>query len=267
VEWDADGRGHGAPVLLLSWFGLDRAAMATAFEPVFDDARDWRRVYVNLPGVGQTPAGLGHADDVVDALVDYIDRELGTLPFALAGCSYGGYLAAAIARRRPAQVAGLLLVCSGVKILPSERRLPPEPAEIPPPDWLREAPAELRPHLALALGNQTRQVAARVAALLASADTGDHEYLDRFRAQGYRLSDEDSSAVYTGPAAVLAGRRDRIAGYVDQFEMMSRYPRGTYVAVSEAGHYLPFEQPGIFKTMTLDWLHRCSTNPRLTSTG
>ncbi|MGA9343489.1 MAG: alpha/beta hydrolase [Nocardioidaceae bacterium] len=53
---------------------------------------------------------------------------------------------------------------------------------------------------------------------------------------------------------VVSGRQDRICGYVDQFEAMTRYPHGTYIALDRAGHYLPFEQPALFAAALRSWL-------------
>ena len=35
---------------------------------------------------------------------------------------------------------------------------------------------------------------------------------------------------------------------------MPAYGHGNFLAPGDAGHCLPFEQPGIFKRATLDWL-------------
>jgi pimeloyl-ACP methyl ester carboxylesterase len=47
---------------------------------------------------------------------------------------------------------------------------------------------------------------------------------------------------------ILAGRRDRVAGYLDQLAALARYPHGSHVALADAGHYLPFEQPDAFSS-------------------
>lgn len=255
-------RGEGVPIVLLPWFGLDRSVMAAAFEPAIEGSAGWQRVYVDLPGCGRSPAGAESSDGVVDAVCDYIDANLGGGPFLLIGCSYGGYLAAAIARRRPDQVAGLLLVCPGIKILADDRVLPEGPSSPAAGDWLADVPQDLQDHLNRALGRRTREVAAHLGRLLTAGGHADEAYLQRLRTTGYQLSDEDSPIVYAGPTSVLAGREDRIAGYVDQFHALGSYPQATYAALSTAGHYLPFEQPDTCKNLTQEWLRRCSGSLR-----
>ncbi|TDE00757.1 alpha/beta fold hydrolase [Jiangella asiatica] len=256
--------GEGRPLVALPWFGLDGAALAAALEPAVSGHDGWRRVYVDLPGTGGSPGGVPTSDAVVDEVLAFVDDELAGEPFALAGCSYGGYVATAMARRAPERVRGLLLVCSGEKIIAAER-------ELPPPDlgdaggdggsatsggWLAGVPGPLADHLATALGRRTAAVAERVAAVIAAAPPSDEEYLERLRSTGYRLSDEGEPFRYPGPTAVLTGRQDRVAGYADQFRALSNYPDAGFAVVPDAGHYLPFEQPAVFRDLVGHWLAR-----------
>ena len=253
----ADVRGDGMPVVCLPWFSLDAAVLAAALEPALAARLGLRRIYLDLPGCGRSPAGPTNSDGVLAAVLEYIDRQVGPAPFLLAGCSYGGYLAAALARHRPEQVAGLLLICAGVKIREADRDLPPAPEPYEGAKWLVDVPPDLRGHLSLAIGNRTRQGAGRVAAVLGAARTADDKYLQLLRETGYQLSDEDSTASYAGPATILAGRQDYIVGYADQFRALTGFPNATYVVLADAGHYLPLEQPDFFRELTLDWLDRC----------
>ena len=255
-------RGDGTPVVLLPWFGLSHAVMEAAFEPIFTQLEGWRRTYVDLPSIGTSPPVAPTSDAVLDAVQDSIaslDR------FALVGCSYGGYLAAGLARRIPARIAGLLLVCSGVKILPEQRDLSGALPSSPEPGWLDAVPERLRSHLQLAVGRQTREVATRIARAVDGEPPTDERYLEALRSTGYQLGDEGSTGGYDGPVLLLAGRRDRVAGYRDQFAALGNYPRGSYSAVAEAGHYLPFEQPERFASLVLDWLGQVENDVTLGS--
>jgi pimeloyl-ACP methyl ester carboxylesterase len=261
-----DAGQDGEPVLCLPGFGMDRSVMAAAMEPVLRLRPGFRRIYVDLPGHGESPAGVPTSAAAVRSLAAFIDDQLAGGPVLLAGWSYGGYLAAALARRRPAHVTGLLLVCAGIRIRPEDRDLPgqTEPAEPAGPaalaadpglgHWLDGVPTGLRDHLATAIGNRTAEVAGTVTAALLASLPGDEEYQDRLRSHGYQLPDEDDPARYQGPACLIAGRQDQIAGYADQFRALGSFPAASYSVVAEAGHYLPFEQPASFRAIVLDWL-------------
>ena len=93
--------GNGRPLVVLPSFSLDHAAMAKTLEPVFADMHGWRRLYVDLPGTGGSPAGEPRSDIVLDDVEATIRAELGDRCFAVVGWSYGGYLAAGVTRRLP----------------------------------------------------------------------------------------------------------------------------------------------------------------------
>ena len=124
-HWAGDG---GVPVVCLPSFSTDRQVTQAAFDQPLAAAGGLRRCYVDLPGHGESPAGPPTSDGIADLLSGLIDEELPGQRFLLAGWSYGGYLAMALARRRPADVAGMLLVCPGIKISMSDRDLPAGPA-------------------------------------------------------------------------------------------------------------------------------------------
>jgi pimeloyl-ACP methyl ester carboxylesterase len=249
-------RGAGRPIVLLPWFGLGGAVTELAFEPAFAEPTGWRRIYVDLPGTGRSAVVASSSDAVLDAVRETVDSVVGTAPYLLAGCSYGGYLAAGLARQDPERVEGLLLVCAGMKIRPADRNLARLVPSTPQPHWLDDVPEPLREHFAHAVGRQSRSVAERVRHAFAVNGPSDEDYLGLLRSTGYRLSDEHAPAVYPGPTTLVAGRRDRVVGYLDIFDALDRYPDAGYHALDGAGHYLPFERPTMFAGLVRDWLTR-----------
>jgi pimeloyl-ACP methyl ester carboxylesterase len=71
--------------------------------------------------------------------------------------SYGGYLAAGLARRQPEAFDGLILACTAFRIHPEDRKLPATATVSP--RWLPSVSAEFRDHLAAALGTPWEAVA------------------------------------------------------------------------------------------------------------
>lgn len=248
--------GDGRPVVLLPWFGLDHSVMAAACEPVLEGT-GWRRLYLDLPGTGKSEPVEPTSGAVANAVADTIDALAGSSEVLLVGCSYGGYLAAAIARRDPARIAGLLMICSGVRILPAERDLSGVLPSVPEPGWLDGVPERLRGHFQRAVGCQTAAVARRMAAAFEVNGPADEAYLESLRSSGYQLSDEGSAAPIDAITTVIAGRRDRVAGYRDQFDLIGTSTAADYILLDGIGHYLPFEQPERFRILMLDWLARC----------
>lgn len=246
---------QGTPTVCLPWFGTSRVTTREALGPALAGA-SVRLIYPDLPGHGDAPAvPEATSEAVFAAVVSFIEEQVQE-PVLLAGCSYGGYLASAVARRRPELVLGLLLVCPGVR---RERDLP-DPSDVPADaDWLDGAPDAFHEHLERAIGNRSRAVVQRVLAALEAAGPGNEDYQDALQGgDAYFLADEDEdSAVFDRPAVVVTGRQDRIVGFADQFRRLTAYPRGTFVAADLAGHYLPYERPEVLRSVSLDWLNRC----------
>jgi pimeloyl-ACP methyl ester carboxylesterase len=252
--------GEGRPLLILPAFGLDHCAMAGVVEPVFAGTNGWMRLYVDLPGTGGSRSGEPRSDAVLDAVVRTMGSTLGRRRFAVVGWSYGGYLAAGLARRRPQQLAGLMMVCTGLKIRPDDRNLHGVLPSSPEPDWLSDVPPRLHDHFTHAIGRQTADVACRVTAALALNGPTDDDYLAALRAEGFALTDEGMTTAAGRPVSFLVGRHDRVAGYVGLFEALDEFQDADYAAAGNAGHYLPLEVPRFFKTAVLSWLDQCVTS-------
>ncbi|MEH0928891.1 alpha/beta fold hydrolase [Micromonospora sp. CPCC 205558] len=248
--------GTAPEVVCLPMFGMTRAATAAAFGPALAGA-GLRETYLDLPGHGDTPANCPPTSQaVLDTVCGWLDHHVDA-PVLLAGGSYGAYLASGIARRRPELVRGLLLVCPGVTIARDSRDLPADPPSEAPEGWLDAAPIALHAHLDAALGHRTPTVVATVLAALNSGGPGDATFQEKLQTGlDYALPDENADVVFDGPVTVITGRQDRIVGYADQFRAMRRYPRGTFTVIDAAGHYLPYEQPSLLRSLTQDWLRR-----------
>jgi pimeloyl-ACP methyl ester carboxylesterase len=251
-----DSGGPGPAVVCLPMFNTTRATSALALGPALAGS-GVREIYVDAPGHGDSPVSdPADSETVLAAVVTWLENHLAG-PVRLAGCSYGGYLAAAIARRRPDLVEGLLLVCPGVRARMEDRELPDTHLGPAPDGWLDDAPADLREHLDGALATRSPEVVARVVRALAAGGPGDEPYRQALRAgEGFVLSDEDDDTVFPGPVAVVTGRCDQQVGHADQYRAMRRYPNGTFAVIDGAGHYLPFEQPALLRAHAQDWLRR-----------
>jgi pimeloyl-ACP methyl ester carboxylesterase len=239
--------GTGRPVLVLHGAGVDHREAEACFELVFDGVVGLRRIYPDLPGMGRTPAPetLRSADDVLDTLLGFADAVTGGTAHLLIGHSAGAYYAQAMAARRPAQVAGLALVCPllpGVRDVP-EQRVVAGSGEIGD-DVFRSYFVIQTPEM---LERYERYVAPAAALV-------DQAALERI-GERWALSPEHSPA-YAGPTVVVAGRLDSTVGYAAALDLVNYYPHASLAVIDDAGHALPHEQPELLRALLTEWLRR-----------
>jgi pimeloyl-ACP methyl ester carboxylesterase len=253
--------GEGTPVLAVHGWTPDHRLMTGCLEPVFADLPGYRRIYPDLPGMGRSPAGdIDSSDGVLDALLGFVDEELGSEPFVLIGESYGGYLARAIAGLRPEQVLGLGLICPiGLAVENTDRTVPEHVVLRSTPgllDGLDQQEAEDFSGIAVVQTPETLR--AFLDDVLPGLDAADVEAMARIRKNWTLTTAPESGPAYERPTLVLCGRQDSSTGYVDQWALLPHYPRATYAVLDVAGHNLQIEQPELFAAHVREWLRRVS---------
>jgi pimeloyl-ACP methyl ester carboxylesterase len=239
--------GNGRPVLVLHGAGVDHREAEACFEPAFDGVAGLRRLYPDLPGMGRTtaPHTMRSADDVLDTLLDFAGEVIGATPHLLLGHSAGAYYAQAMAARRPAQVAGLALVCP---LLPGLRDVPEHRvvagSGVIGDDVFRSYFVIQTPEM---LERYERHVAPAAALV-------DQAALERI-GERWALTPDHEQA-YAGPTVVVAGRLDSTVGYAAATALLDHYPHASLAVVDDAGHALPHEQPELLRTLLAEWLAR-----------
>lgn len=252
--------GSGTPVLALHGAGVDHREISGSLEPLFADRPGYRRIYPDLPGMGRTPAPdtVNSNDDVLGVLLGLVDAVIGEEAFLVVGHSYGGYLARAIANRRPRQVAGLALVCAADEQVREDER--PEHVVLYAADDLDldgtlepEMAAEFRNYLVVQTPATLRRFQETVAPGVALVDQAAlARIFERWR---LRTAPEQGPA-YTNPTLILAGRQDATAGYAGAWRLLEHYPRATFAVLDRAGHGLLHEQVGLGTALLAEWLDR-----------
>jgi pimeloyl-ACP methyl ester carboxylesterase len=241
-------RGAGTPVVVLHGAGVDHREPEACFDPVLDRYGGLRRIYPDLPGMGQTTASesIRSADGVLEVLLGFLD-EVADEPVLLVGHSAGAYYAQAMAARKPARVAGLALVCpllAGTRDVP-EHRVIVGTGDLGDPDF--------RSYFVV----QTEEMLDRYHRFVApGAALTDHEALERIGAR-WELTGAADEAPYLAPTLLVAGRCDSTVGYAATADLLERCPAATLAVLDGAGHALPHEQPELLAALVGDWLGRC----------
>jgi pimeloyl-ACP methyl ester carboxylesterase len=271
MHYAQHGSGSGTPVLALHGVGVDHREIMGALEPLFADRPGYRRIYPDLPGMGRTPAPdtLNSNDDVVGVLLGLVDAVIGEEAFLLVGQSYGGYLAQAIANRRPFQVAGLALVCAISEgggederpehvVLHADADLDPDGALGP------ELAAEFRNYLVVQTPATLRRFQETVAPGTALVDKA---ALERIFQRWELGTAPKQGPAYANPTLVLAGRQDATVGYAGLWRLLEHYPHATFAVLDRAGHGLLHEQVGLATALLGEWLDRAREHRATTATS
>jgi pimeloyl-ACP methyl ester carboxylesterase len=251
--------GTGRPLLCLHGLPLDHCSIANDLEPLFSNRNGWHRLYPDLPGMGKTQAAdwITSQDQMLDLLIAFVDQVVPGERLAVAGSSYGGYLARGLVHHRGDQIDGLLLNVPVIETGTGKRQLPQ-------PLIVHEDPAFLT---ALTPEEQDKQdfIVAQSMDLLTelrqfydpAVAIADHAFLERLRQQYAFSFDVDALPTpFPAPALFLTGRHDHWCGYQDAYRLMDNYPRASFAVLDRAGHALSIEQKGLFKALTNEWLDR-----------
>lgn len=238
--------GAGRPVLVLHGARVDHREAEACFEPAFDVV-GLRRIYPDLPGMGQTvaPDELRSAEDVLDTLLDFAAQVTEGAPYLLIGHSAGAYYAQAMAARAPERVAGLALVCP---LLSSVRDVPEHRVVVGSSDIGDD---EFRSYFVVHSPEMLERYELYVAPAVALVDDAALEKIG----ERWELA-ADPGPAYGGPTLVVAGRLDSVVGYAAPADLVHLYPHASLAVIDDAGHALPHEQPALLRALVTEWLER-----------
>ena len=253
--------GEGMPILNTHGYGIDHHVMSNCMEPVFRKRPGWQRIYLDLPGMGQTkaPVWLKNSDQVLDVIVKFIDRVLAGRNFVVAGESYGGYLARGLACQMPGRLDGMLLICPVIVPDKDKRELPPRTVFVRDEKLLAGIePSERKFFERMLVLQDPRRWERFRKDILPGVKARDPEFNRWLIHNGYGFSfDPDRPGHPFGePSLILAGRQDASVGFKDALRIMENYPRGTFAVLDRAGHGLEVEQEEVFNCLVEEWLGR-----------
>ena len=259
-------RGEGTPIVFIHGWGVDHRDESLVYEPIFEQRSGWSRFYLDLPGMGRTPAmeAVDRLDRYLDALLLFLDHALRGKRFVLAGTSAGAYLARGVLFRLSRQIDGLLLKVPVIEPDVAKRHVPEfrplvsdarlmaglDPAEraafgdvlVQSPSYLDALRSKISDRLLPA-----QQAAAQVRLEALRQDTLRY----RFSFDVDRLPEP-----FRAPALIICGRQDTIVGYRDSWRVVENFPRATFAVLDRADHGLPVDRTQLFHALVHDWLDR-----------
>lgn len=242
---------HGAP--------LDHRHIYADLEPIFSRREGWRRVYPDLPGMGKTrtAAWMTHQDHVLDVMSDFVNAIAPEEQFAVAGTSYGGYLARGMVYRHGARVIGLMMNVPVVETDPKKRNLPPRQVLRQDPEFLAALTPAERESIDVIVVQSMELLEIHRAVIAPAVSIADHGFLNRLYENFTFSFDINSLPIpFPAPTLILAGRQDIWCGYREAWQILDDYPRATFAVLDRAGHVLAIEQKTLFRSLVSEWLNR-----------
>jgi pimeloyl-ACP methyl ester carboxylesterase len=252
--------GEGRPIIMLHGWSVDHRHMVSDMEPIYRQRNGWKRIYLDLPGHGQTPAKdwITNQDKMLDVVLEFIDNLIPRQRFVVAGTSAGAYLARGVVHHRSASIDGLLLTVPLIVADDAKRHVPSHVTLVANPALVSELEPEEAEMLQLAVIQSRKVVDYMQANFPSTAETGTDFQSKLREPENYAFSfDVDAlPKPCPAPTLIITGRQDSAVGYRDAWEILDNFPRGTFAVLDRSGHFLPFEQEDLFHALVDEWLDR-----------
>jgi 3-oxoadipate enol-lactonase len=249
-----DDDGQGAVVVLLHGFPLDRtmwvsqqAALSTLYRVIAPDLR----------GHGQSaaPAGIYPMEDLAEDVIELLDSLKIHEPVVLAGLSMGGYVALALAVRHPKRLRGLMLLDTRAAAdTPEAARLREETAQnVEQAGSAEPVVAAMSPKLFSDATRQRRpELIARIKEQMLKTPV--NGVVGALRGMAIRPDRMGDLGRINIPTLVLVGALDVITPPPESQQMADELPNAVLVAVPDAGHMSPLENPAPVNAAILRFL-------------
>ncbi|MEI2365468.1 alpha/beta fold hydrolase [Niallia circulans] len=250
--------GTGIPIIMLHGFTLDHRLMSGCMEPVFREKDGWRRIYLDLPGMGKTMDYdlISNSDEMLKAVANFIDINISNQPFLIIGESYGGYLTRGIIKLYKEQLLGAAFICPMILPDKEKRTLPEHTIVYADNEFLSNLVEEERNNF------KTNQVVLDEYnwkrykdEILSGCNIANTAFLNKIQ-KNYGFSFSVDDVLFQKPTVFLLGKQDSVVGYQDAFAILGNYPRATFVILDRAGHNLQIEQAKLFTALMNEWLDR-----------
>ncbi len=242
--------GEGMPMIVIHGHSVDYRLMSGPMERCLGTAAPYRRIYFDLPGMGETKLEdtVRSWEDIRRILLIAISNLIGEEKCLLVGESFGAYMIRSILSALPSQVVGMAFICP----------------------WIPDITQKLPERVVTVRENGREWEQKEYDYFTGIAVRWNEEILKRYREDiepGILLFDAafddlkneltvDQEAVFYKPAVFLEGRQDHCAGYDAAYQLLEKYPRATYAIVDSCGHNMQIESEEMFSALFHDWLRR-----------
>lgn len=253
--------GEGRPILMLHGFYADSRLMIGCMEPVFKNRNGYKRIYIDLPGMGKTNINdeIENADEILDVIMKFTSKIITDEKFLVIGESYGGYLARGIINKNMNSMGGVMLICPCIIPEREKRKLPKKNVIVEDLEFIKGLePSDALKYTNMAVVQSEYTFKRYSEEILSGIKIYNRSFLAKIKRVGYGFSFEIDklNKKYDKPTLILLGKQDSVVGYKDAFDILENYTRCSFVILDKAGHHLQIEQKELFERLTNEWLDR-----------
>ena len=254
--------GEGEPILIIHGLACNIELMKGCIEPIFKKVNDYKRIYIDLLGMGKSNnCSLEYAssDKILEMLLSFIKEKIDK-EFLLIGESYGGYLSRGILSKCYKNIEGLMLLCPMIIPDDTKRTLPEGNLKFHDKEFLEKIDKNKRElfleYMIIANEKMYKRFEKEV---ISGIEQANNDFIKKLR-ENYSFSfnvDEEIKMInFSKPSLFITGRQDNAVGYYDLYNLLEDYPRATFAILDTAGHNLQIEQEEVFNSLFLNWLKR-----------
>ncbi|RGZ09003.1 alpha/beta hydrolase [Blautia obeum] len=253
--------GCGKPIIILHGLGCNLELMKGCMEPILSEVENYKRIYVDLPGMGESDAMIDFAtsDEILEILISFI-LNITEQNFLLIGESYGGYLARGILSRLYNRIEGMFLLCPVVTPNHENRTIPNVTVKFNDSIYLDTLPEAVKQGFCEYSVLANEQTYHRYQAeILPGLKQANSEFIAKLESNYSFEFDVDQiikKIHFSKPTLFICGRQDVCVGYQDLWNILEDYSRATFSVLDVAGHNLQIEQPDLFNALVYNWLER-----------
>lgn len=253
--------GNGKPIIMLHGYYVDHRLMIGCMEPLFNDKDGYKRIYLDLPGMGRSTSAnwIKNSDDMLDIVIGFIEKIIPNENFLLVGESYGGYLSRGVVLKMPERIDGVLLICPAIIADYNKRNVPDHMVLVKDDNLLSKLTAEQAEDFNSVSVMQSEKIYERYKnEILSGVNIANATFLQRLQQNGYAFSfDVDKiNNTFDRPTLILLGKQDNCAGYKDSWNILENFSRATFAILDMAGHNLQIEQVDLFNSLVNEWIIR-----------
>lgn len=255
--------GEGKPIIMIHGYYPDHRLMTGCMEPIFKTINGYKRIYIDLPGMGKSESDewITSSDNMLDILIEFIEKIIPSEDFLLVGESYGGYLSRGLLYKIPNRVLGMTLICPLIIPEYSKRSVPEHVVLVKDTKLLSTLSPEDADDFNSCLVVQNQKIYERYRnEIMSGVEIANSTFLQKLMKNGYSFSfDVDKlDKKFDKPALILLGKQDSCVGYKDAWSILDNFPRATFCILDKAGHTLQIEQEELFNSLVSEWLLRSS---------